>query len=684
MASASPTCRCAAFKLPFGGVKYGARWRRSPTCRAVRAAKQGHSPPVRTSRSTTSRLPTWRRWFADLEPPGSPLARAAAKHAPTMSTATRAGVADDEPLRQHPLRGGLHALIRAPSDHPAMPRKVKTDFTASDDRRAITASNDVGSSRSEGGRGKQVKGVEIRIGGGTSIQPADLPPPSTSSSQLDNGDYLKVDGGRPCGSSTAPPGCARTHARPHSRCWSTRSAWRGWPSASWRRGSSRATGFDRGTSPISHLLYVNDSRRPTPGPFPEKLRLANGDKREFDAWVDCKSRPQRQDGFVTSTDQGDARDPRRKTVPRPRPDRRDSPAASRGPPFSRNGVSCDGSAPSPAMTLDRPQGRGLGDSGAVSITSGSCTGTDRLQARHHGLDGPERRAPEAARGDGDHRRHQADPHQMSGCPNGLSQHHIAPIGLYGASITVGENTIPAYIPHIAGNFEGGDVVVGNRLKARLPPKRVPRRSSGGSELRGGSATTARTHALRRRHRLRPVRRADLGPELPVRVQLGQPLYFIDGVAPSPTRSSAARERARSSGVHSAQKSPQRRPTKRQPPPGVLHGRPRPSTPPFRRPSSEALSFDPRRSPPTSRTRAPRRRSAGRSRPQPQDVLACSFRRRARGDRPPGAQASKDARFSTWTRALTQETYREESRRSSATASTSTAQPSITLEPAEGL
>ena len=63
--------------------------------------------------------------------------------------------------------------------------------------------------------------------------------------------------------------------------------------------------------------------------------------------------------------------------------------------------------------------------------------------------------------------------KMSGCPNGCSQHHIANIGFYGASIKVGEHTIPAYIPHIAGNFEGGDVVFGHRLKARLPAKRVP-------------------------------------------------------------------------------------------------------------------------------------------------------------------------------------------------------------------
>ena len=70
---------------------------------------------------------------------------------------------------------------------------------------------------------------------------------------------------------------------------------------------------------------------------------------------------------------------------------------------------------------------------------------------------------------------------MSGCPNGCSQHHIANIGFYGASIKVGEHTVPAYIPHIGGAYEGGDVRYGQRLKARLPASASPRRSSAGCD-----------------------------------------------------------------------------------------------------------------------------------------------------------------------------------------------------------
>jgi sulfite reductase beta subunit-like hemoprotein len=63
--------------------------------------------------------------------------------------------------------------------------------------------------------------------------------------------------------------------------------------------------------------------------------------------------------------------------------------------------------------------------------------------------------------------------KMSGCPNGCSQHHIANIGFYGASLKVGDRQLPAYIPHIGGQYEGGEVIFGTRLKSRLPAKRVP-------------------------------------------------------------------------------------------------------------------------------------------------------------------------------------------------------------------
>ena len=92
--------------------------------------------------------------------------------------------------------------------------------------------------------------------------------------------------------------------------------------------------------------------------------------------------------------------------------------------------------------------------------------------------------------------------KMSGCPNGCSQHHIANIGFYGASIKAGEHTIPAYVAHIAGNYEGGEIVYGQRLKVRLPAKRVPE-----AVERWIRFYEARPHRGRGVQRLRRPRRA---------------------------------------------------------------------------------------------------------------------------------------------------------------------------------
>jgi sulfite reductase beta subunit-like hemoprotein len=118
---------------------------------------------------------------------------------------------------------------------------------------------------------------------------------------------------------------------------------------------------------------------------------------------------------------------------------------------------------------------GLDEAGADEITDVvSCPGTDSCKlgiTSSMGLNQAiEHRLVQMKIGDELTRRIHV---KMSGCPNGCGQHHIANIGFYGASIKVGEHTIPAYIPHVGGAYEGGDVRYGQRLKARLPAKRVP-------------------------------------------------------------------------------------------------------------------------------------------------------------------------------------------------------------------
>ena len=63
--------------------------------------------------------------------------------------------------------------------------------------------------------------------------------------------------------------------------------------------------------------------------------------------------------------------------------------------------------------------------------------------------------------------------RMSGCPNGCSQHHIASIGFNGAAMKFNGKTVPAYIVQIGGRGKGRWPTSEQRLKMRIPAKRVP-------------------------------------------------------------------------------------------------------------------------------------------------------------------------------------------------------------------
>src|ERR671912_1866883 len=99
-----------------------------------------------------------------------------------------AGVCTDEPFDPTPYAAAyVRYFVRHPTTQ-LMPRKVKTAFTASDADRAITGIHDIAFiPRVRDG----VKGVEVRVGGGTSIMPR-IAPTLYEFVELDNGDYLKV------------------------------------------------------------------------------------------------------------------------------------------------------------------------------------------------------------------------------------------------------------------------------------------------------------------------------------------------------------------------------------------------------------------------------------------------------------------------------------------------------------
>ena len=100
----------------------------------------------------------------------------------------RAGVLEGELFDITPYAGAyVRYFVRHPTTQ-AMPRKFKTAFAATDEDNAITQIHDVAfTPRVRAG----VRGVEMRVGGGTSIMPR-LAPVLYEFVELDNGDYLKV------------------------------------------------------------------------------------------------------------------------------------------------------------------------------------------------------------------------------------------------------------------------------------------------------------------------------------------------------------------------------------------------------------------------------------------------------------------------------------------------------------
>jgi len=225
---------------------------------------------------------------------------------------------------------------------------------------------------------------------------------------------------------------------------------------------------------VDRLLYGDDEEASAP-PQRDSYASANGDLREFNRFLASNVGAQRQPGFCTvevAVRRGDL-----------------SPEQLRGLGQIMREY-CGGYARTTVHqnlvlrwvreealyeVWRRLNDLDLGDAGADEITDVvSCPGTDSCKlgiTSSMGLNQVvhERIVQMEIEDELTRRIHV----KMSGCPNGCGQHHIANIGFYGASLKGGQHTIPAYIPHVGGAYEGGDVRLGQRLKARLPAKRVP-------------------------------------------------------------------------------------------------------------------------------------------------------------------------------------------------------------------
>jgi sulfite reductase beta subunit-like hemoprotein len=348
-----------------------------------------------------------------------------------------------------------------------MPRKVKTAFTATDEDNAITQIHDVAFiPRVRDG----VRGVEIRVGGGTSIMPR-IAPTLYEFVELDNGEYLKVT-----------EACMRifdrqdflrvNRARARIKVLIDKigiDAFREMVEEELEGDWVAERDFS-----LDPILFEHDEESNAPAPQPS-YASPNGDSRSYDHFVQSNVGAQRQEGFSTvevKVRRGDL------TVEQLRGLAEVMRRYSGG--YARTTVHQnvvlrwvrDESVYEVWRALTELE---LGDAGADEITDVvSCPGTDSCKlgiTSSMGLNqAVQDRIVQLDVSDPLTRRIHV---KMSGCPNGCGQHHIADIGFYGASIKVGGHTIPAYIPHVGGAYEGGEVRYGQRLKSRLPAKRVP-------------------------------------------------------------------------------------------------------------------------------------------------------------------------------------------------------------------
>jgi sulfite reductase (ferredoxin) len=348
-----------------------------------------------------------------------------------------------------------------------MPRKFKTAFSATDEDVAITGIHDGGFlPRIRDGR----RGFELRIGGGTSIMPR-IAPTLYDFVGADDGEYLKVTEAV-LRIYNRQEELRANRARARIKVLIDRigiDAFREQVEEELRGDWVAERDFDP-----APLLFLHDEAAGAPAPR-AAYASPNGDAREFERFAAANTRRQRQAGFVTV----EVRVPRGDLTPEQFRGLAQLMREHAGG-YARTTVQQN-----LVLRWVRERSvyevwRGLGELGLAGVGPRtiadvvSCPGTDSCKlgiTSSMGLNAALSERVERLAIDDPLTR--AIHIKVSGCPNGCGQHHIANIGFTGASIKVGERTVPAYIPHIAGSFEGGEVVLGRRLRSRLPAKRVP-------------------------------------------------------------------------------------------------------------------------------------------------------------------------------------------------------------------
>ncbi len=227
-----------------------------------------------------------------------------------------AGVCEDELFDPTPYVGAFVRYFVRNEVCQLLPRKFKVAFTATDEDRAITNIHDLGFvPRIREIDGKEVKGFEIRTGGGTSIMPR-VGAPFWEFATVDDGEYLKIS-----------EAVLRIFDRQEQlRANRARARIKFLIDKvgieEFRRMVDEELKGDwvneRDFNP-DPLLFVDNEQAKAPAP-PSDFGSANGDASEFAAFAASNVQPQRQAGFSTVEVKVTRGDLTPGAVPRPRAD----------------------------------------------------------------------------------------------------------------------------------------------------------------------------------------------------------------------------------------------------------------------------------------------------------------------------------------------------------------------------
>jgi sulfite reductase beta subunit-like hemoprotein len=375
-----------------------------------------------------------------------------------------AGVNSDEPFDPTPYGAAFARFwLRNPLSQ-LLPRKFKVAFTSNDRDEAITGLHDLGFiPRIVNGE----KGFKVVVCGGLSILPRNA---KVLREFCPMDEYLRISEAVIRVFEQADE-LRKNRSKARLKFLLERI---GWEAFNQLIEDELAKDWAKADFRPDRLLFFDDEEATAPAKRPH-YEQANGDMREFSAFVAANVRAQRQQGYSTvevKVTRGDIR-----------------PEQFRGLAAIMREY-CGGRARTSVQqnivlrwvrdeslyeVWKRLGALSLNDAGAETITDVvSCPGTDSCKlgiTSSMGLNAAIQAKVESLAIDDELTKKIHI--KMSGCPNSCGQHHIANIGFHGAAIRVEEHQMPAYHVFVGGNYDGGTMRIGTQLKVRLPAKRAP-------------------------------------------------------------------------------------------------------------------------------------------------------------------------------------------------------------------